>query len=891
MTLKSIRWVFILTCLIASTALKLHEIGGQSVWFDEGYSWNAAVQPTLIDSANADATNPPLYYILLHLAARVWGESEFALRLFSLILSMPLIPIAYQLGKSLSLERHRETGGLFAAALTAFLPLLWWASQEARMYTLMALFVTSAALAWHRLITRPSRGAWIVLLACELGLLYSHNSAPVIVLWLNVITLVVWVSRRSIRVPDWRVWGIGQGIVVGLWLPYFVTRFLDLGSANSAITSAPQINGWFLYDVWTSFWFVPYERVIAGYENRGISLVILITLLISFGGLTLLVRQARWMLLHVIVLTAGLIAALIVLGNEFHGRYVVMIAPLMAVGFGVALAHGKRLGGVIAAIIVGFSVISIITAFDPESRFRHDDARGMVQYYADTLTESDSVIAWSYADRYELAYYWDRLGVTADRITLPEGADMAEIVPMLPTSGDIALNVWYTQRADYRGMMGCLLEDGTTAEPESFTTYGMTNYTYRAPSLRAFELTPLDIPFGDELGEAARLTHIGALPQDYTADQALCVPLMITLSRPFDGELKARISVIHPIAGEIASVNPIIASADGRTSESAEPGELLMAFPRVRLPVGAPPGAYQIMVRLYDLDRRFSGYLPQTGTVSGRDLVVGTWNVQPGANWQVGNPNWDRLDPEWVSVTDSLRMGMLTDFSPDPQNGTTHVLTLVWEGEGELTAITAAAVDGAWSITLPPEQTDRLNGGYLLDWRRLTIPADAPTGEAEIRLPDGQVIARFVVESQSYLTDVPAFNISLDARIPTYAELLGAAADPVFSLTELPEITLLWRALGATPPDQAGATVFVQMLNRDGVVIAQSDMQPVTGSRPTTGWRDGEIIVDSHTLEWNALASAGEVTVIAGWYSAQTGERYPWADGNDYAVIGQFEVR
>ena len=72
----------------------------------------------------------------------------------------------------------------------------------------------------------------------------------------------------------------------------------------------------------------------------------------------------------------------------------------------------------------------LIAAQNPD--YQHDDARAMVQYYADHLTADDSVIAWSYADRYDLAYYWDRLGVQARRVTLPEGADLDAVLPLLP---------------------------------------------------------------------------------------------------------------------------------------------------------------------------------------------------------------------------------------------------------------------------------------------------------------------------------------------------------------------------------------------------------------------------------------------------------------------------
>ncbi len=171
------------------------------------------------------------------------------------------------------------------------------------------------------------------------------------------------------------------------------------------------------------------------------------------------------------------------LGNDLHGRYLVMIVPLLLALLGVGLARLPLRWWRIAALtpFLLLFLFDLIVAQNPD--YQHDDARGMVQYYADHLTAADTVIDWSYADRYDLAYYWDRLGVTAQRITLPEGSDLAAVLPLLPTSGDVSLNVWYTQRADYRGMMGCLLGNGTVDQPDSFTTYGMTTLTYHHPAL------------------------------------------------------------------------------------------------------------------------------------------------------------------------------------------------------------------------------------------------------------------------------------------------------------------------------------------------------------------------------------------------------------------------
>ena len=47
-------------------------------------------------------------------------------------------------------------------------------------------------------------------LGAELAALYSHNTGPVIVLWLNAAMLLAWLPYRSVKRPDWRYWLAGQ---------------------------------------------------------------------------------------------------------------------------------------------------------------------------------------------------------------------------------------------------------------------------------------------------------------------------------------------------------------------------------------------------------------------------------------------------------------------------------------------------------------------------------------------------------------------------------------------------------------------------------------------------------------------------------------------------------
>ena len=180
-------WLLTLILLLAAAAA-LWGIGSQSLWFDEGWSAYGAAQPDLASAAASDATNPPLYYLLLHVTARLWGDSELGLRVVSLFAGL----IGMAVGARWMREQRGPTAALLGVAVMALLPLLWWAMREARMYTLLMLLALLAIYALDRLRRRPSRWAWALLVGAELAALYAHNTGPVIVLWLNALALLAW---------------------------------------------------------------------------------------------------------------------------------------------------------------------------------------------------------------------------------------------------------------------------------------------------------------------------------------------------------------------------------------------------------------------------------------------------------------------------------------------------------------------------------------------------------------------------------------------------------------------------------------------------------------------------------------------------------------------------
>ena len=125
-----------LLILLLALGLRLYRLDGQSLWYDEGTSVVLAGRDVaaIVQGAAADI-HPPLYYVLLHFWARLFGSSEVAVRLLSAIAGLGVVGAVYLLGRRL----FDQQVALVAALLAALSPFLVYYSQEARMYILAAL--------------------------------------------------------------------------------------------------------------------------------------------------------------------------------------------------------------------------------------------------------------------------------------------------------------------------------------------------------------------------------------------------------------------------------------------------------------------------------------------------------------------------------------------------------------------------------------------------------------------------------------------------------------------------------------------------------------------------------------------------------------------------------
>ena len=172
--------------------LRFVDIGEQSLWVDEAYTarmLDGSIGHLLSGVAGHEST-PPLYYVLLWTWARMFGETESALRSLSAVAGVACVPVMYMVARTL-FDRRAAT---VAAALTATSTVFVWYSQEARAYSLWLFLTALALLFWIRALDAPTNrnlAWWSAMSALSLC---THYLALAF-----VVPQAVWLLRRHLH--------------------------------------------------------------------------------------------------------------------------------------------------------------------------------------------------------------------------------------------------------------------------------------------------------------------------------------------------------------------------------------------------------------------------------------------------------------------------------------------------------------------------------------------------------------------------------------------------------------------------------------------------------------------------------------------------------------------
>jgi hypothetical protein len=309
-----------------------------------------------------------------------------------------------------------------------------------------------------------------------------------------------------------------QAAVALLWSPWFALRFVLLPAANRGAGASPPLAPALLAQLWQALWAGAWAMV--GQEP---ALAWLAALLFVLAVALIPWRDpaARWLVVHALLIVAGLVAALQVVGLGLHARYLVMVAPLVLVALAgparLAETHAarprcpRRAGALALAPFVAASAQPV--GDRGQARLYHDDVADGARLRRD-VGPDDAVFAYLHRPlRPRLLLGSPRR--QARRVILPENADLPRSPPRLQGTARSS-SATGRQPADQRLMLPCLLGTPAPGRPRCGCTSASAARVIRGPRSTA-AIEPLRATFA-----VARVTALGARPRSPPTGRCAC---------------------------------------------------------------------------------------------------------------------------------------------------------------------------------------------------------------------------------------------------------------------------------------------------------------------------------------------------------------------------------
>jgi mannosyltransferase len=216
----------LIVMLCGTWLLRMADLGGRSLWTDEGSTWTAARAPLgeLIRLCAQKDASPPLYYLMTALVLRL-GESEAHLRFISTLASVGLVWMTYRIARLVTGRNE----AMLAAAVIAVSPYQQLYAQEARTYATVAFLSVAAFYLFLRAVVFHRPRAWLPYIVVSALAMYTQNLA---VLGVGVQGAVVLLFPEA-RKQMWR-WVGAQALVVVLYLPWLFISMRQMSHLGSS---------------------------------------------------------------------------------------------------------------------------------------------------------------------------------------------------------------------------------------------------------------------------------------------------------------------------------------------------------------------------------------------------------------------------------------------------------------------------------------------------------------------------------------------------------------------------------------------------------------------------------------------------------------------------------
>lgn len=903
--------IIVLVITLLAFLLRAYRLDFQSYWIDEAltiFYANLSLSKLQYYLQTVRAT-PPLYHGLTVYWVDLLGDGEYSLRFFSLLFSVLAVPLAYRLGRDLGDGRL----GLLTALLLAVAPYQIWHAQDARNYSMLTAASIMSLWGFVNLWQRGGWRWWLVYVIGTEWAIMTHYHGLVIIGVQGLFFLFTW--RRYWR--HYLAWG---GTLLVILLPY--AAWLIFGSRLwQGAHWLPQVG------LWESYLRSAIAYSVGELVPRPQAIPLTLVFVIFYGlGLIYAARRSwgRWrgseMLALLLAYTlAPNIAAWVYSQWQtpvYLERYLipVQVGYLLTIAIGIlAVADGlSRLRIAVripqwlpaGVIVVGLLAISgwVLKHHYTDPVYAKPDWRGVIRMIEDFSLPGDAIIMTGDGGEklFEFYYRGDLPVYASFNTPVPSVAEAQQII------AGIAANhrrIWYTPYGvDIDNTLEAWLANN--AYPGWHSWLGRKRLAlYSTNTLATDRLETLEAHFPSAEGRGPTLLSAALPGQPVAAGDLLPLNLTWLATTPLEHDYKLSVRLINPQGDVFAQSDWPPSIAGGTTTWPLE--QPMPDHRSLWLPVDTPPGVYALQLVVYEpLSGQGLG-----GPVTISDIAVAPAQITPPlAALPLPNPSNKPLGdltlvgyaaPEVIQPGQDMWLWLYWQAQKTPEPGMVFRLSLDDREETLSQDFPMAEVVGPLASWQPGQvrravyhfsTSPRLSDKKGQIKVALLAPPLGGRGDDE-SVPIGETsLAQVELDIRDRKFEAPSIAHPLNIAFGTPVRLTLLGRDlPQTSVVpnEVLPTTLYWQAEAEM---NTNYTVFVQLLNQVGQVVAQVDQPPLAGAAPTTTWLPGEILVDPYTLALPNLPP-GAYRLIAGLYNPLTGERLSLASGGDFVELGTITVQ
>ncbi|HTL31282.1 MAG TPA: glycosyltransferase family 39 protein, partial [Tepidisphaeraceae bacterium] len=369
---RLIHIIFVAGIVMLAAGLRIYQLSAESLWFDEAATARIVMSPLdeFFTRFRTTENTPPLHYVVLWIWTRVFGSSEFSLRMPSVIAGIASVYLLYQLIRLLG----GEWEALMAALLMACSRYQIYFSQEARAYELLVCLSLLSCCAFVQLSREPTRRRQIQFIIATVLMLYAHLFAIFVIAAQNIAYLIS-LARRPRPTLKWTDW-LG----------------VQLASAAMFLPFVPVVFGW-MTNRGGSFWIRPLtlHDISAAYVSyAGSELLLCVMLMLAvLGVMKNRSKPMAWSLLISLLLLPVVVPVIasMMLKPLFVARYGIIASPALfaLAAWGLGAFRPRALSLSMAAVIAALSLMA------PDVGHK-EDWRGVATYVGKWARPGDYVM-------------------------------------------------------------------------------------------------------------------------------------------------------------------------------------------------------------------------------------------------------------------------------------------------------------------------------------------------------------------------------------------------------------------------------------------------------------------------------------------------------------------